>query len=54
MEIKYERPRSIDVPWDLMRELAAYKTLERRSRLARAGHDHPPVILDEPKFLAIR
>jgi len=45
MEIKYERPRSIDVPWDLMRELAAYKALERRSRLAQAGHDHPSLIL---------
>lgn len=37
MAIKYDRPRSVDIPWRLMEELNAYKNLERELRRSNGG-----------------
>ena len=45
MAIKFERPRSVDVPWRLMEELNAYKSLERELRKSHSGGDPDALIL---------
>ncbi len=45
MNIKYGRPRSVDVPWTLMEDMVSYKNLERTMRRAKRDEDPPPLIL---------
>ena len=45
MVIKFERPRSVDVPWRLMEELNAYKNLERELRKSHGGGDPDALVL---------
>jgi integrase len=45
MAIKFERPRSVDVPWRLMEELNAYKNLERELRKSHGGGDTRALVL---------
>ena len=45
MSIKFERPRSVDVPWRLMEDLNAYKNLERELRKNRSGGDPQALVL---------
>jgi integrase/recombinase XerD len=42
--IKFDRPRAVDVPWQLMEELNAYKNLERELRRNR-GEGHPDALV---------
>lgn len=45
LSIKFERPRSVDLPWRLMEELNAYKNLERELRKSRGGGDPDALVL---------
>lgn len=45
MSIKFERPRSVDIPWRLMEDLNAYKNLERELRNNRNGNDPEALVL---------
>ncbi len=45
MDIKFNRPRSVDVPWALMEEMAAYKTLEREVRAAKSVGNSQSLVL---------
>lgn len=45
MSIKFERPRSVDIPWRLMEDLNAYKSLERELRKNRSGGDPSALVL---------
>ncbi|RYE42025.1 MAG: site-specific integrase [Hyphomicrobiales bacterium] len=45
LSIKFERPRTVDVPWRLMEELNAYKNLERALRKSRGGGEPDALVL---------
>lgn len=45
LSIKFERPRSVDVPWGLMEDLNAYKNLERELRKNRSGGNPDALVL---------
>jgi site-specific recombinase XerD len=44
LSIKYSKPRTIDVPWTLMEEMQAYKSLERETRRRRRDN-HPTTLI---------
>jgi integrase len=45
LSIKFERPRSVDVPWGLMEDMNAYKNLERELRKNRSGGNPDALVL---------
>lgn len=45
MEIKFDKPRSVDVPWSLMEDMNAYKNLERDLRKERGASEPDALIL---------
>ncbi len=47
MHIKYEKPRSIDVPWSLMEDMWAYSLHQREIRRRRSGLNLAALVLTE-------
>lgn len=47
MEIKYDKARSVDVPWRLMEQMNTYKNLEREVRLSRSSHTTSALVVSE-------
>ncbi|WHT81888.1 tyrosine-type recombinase/integrase (plasmid) [Providencia rettgeri] len=45
MNIKYDRPRTIDVPWSLMENMWSYSLYEREIRKSRSGEDASVLLL---------
>lgn len=47
MDLKYDKPRSVDIPWSLMEDLNAYAVHRRNGRRQRAVADCTALILNE-------
>ncbi len=47
MELKYSKPRSVDIPWSLMEDLNAYAVHRRQGFMRQPMTDSSPLILNE-------